>query len=193
MAWKATGQPTVRKQRDKWVVRVDGIDTATGKHRPKQVGTYLSQRSAQAAARKIRSENVSVERGTVGWLVHRWVASKTNLTVKPRERDRADSGIDVRRGPLVLLPRFHRDARLRLHPPVHQPADRAAFDGHVLGADLPCCGLRGSLRQIGADLFSDGACRSLCRCRRRARPTCRAACGRSVDRSLSMPSRTPTC
>ena len=29
MAWKATGQPTVRKQRDRWVVRVDGIDTAT--------------------------------------------------------------------------------------------------------------------------------------------------------------------
>mgnify|MGYP003434917355 CR=1 FL=1 len=28
MAWKATGQPTVRKQRDKWVVRVDGIDAA---------------------------------------------------------------------------------------------------------------------------------------------------------------------
>ena len=34
MAWKAAGQPTVRKQRDKWVVRVDGIDTSTGKHRP---------------------------------------------------------------------------------------------------------------------------------------------------------------
>ena len=46
MAWKATGQPTVRKQRDKWVVRVDGIDTATGKHRPRQLGTYASQRSA---------------------------------------------------------------------------------------------------------------------------------------------------
>ena len=30
MGWKATGAPTVRKQRDKWVVRVDGIDTATG-------------------------------------------------------------------------------------------------------------------------------------------------------------------
>ena len=27
MGWKPTGQPTVRKQRDKWVVRVDGIDT----------------------------------------------------------------------------------------------------------------------------------------------------------------------
>ena len=30
MAWKAIGHPTVRKQRDKWVVRVDGIDTVTG-------------------------------------------------------------------------------------------------------------------------------------------------------------------
>jgi hypothetical protein len=37
MSWKATGHPTVRKQRDKWVVRVDGIDTATGKHRPRQL------------------------------------------------------------------------------------------------------------------------------------------------------------
>ena len=51
MGWKATGQPTVRKQRDKWVVRVDGIDTATGKHRPRQLGTYTSQRAALAAAR----------------------------------------------------------------------------------------------------------------------------------------------
>ena len=38
MGWKATGQPTVRKQRDKWVVRIDGIDTETGKHRPRQLG-----------------------------------------------------------------------------------------------------------------------------------------------------------
>ena len=32
MAWKPTGQPTVRRQREKWVVRVDGIDTETGRH-----------------------------------------------------------------------------------------------------------------------------------------------------------------
>ena len=49
MGWKATGQPTVRKQRDKWVVRVDGIDTETGMHRPRQLGTYASQRSALTA------------------------------------------------------------------------------------------------------------------------------------------------
>src|SRR5262245_4877250 len=86
MAWKATGQPTVRRQRDKWVVRVDGIDTATVKHRPKQVGTYSSRRSAQSAARAVRADQVSTERGTVGWLVHRWVGSKTNITIKARQQ-----------------------------------------------------------------------------------------------------------
>ena len=40
MGWKATGRPTVRRQRDRWVIRVDGIDTETGKHRPRQLGTY---------------------------------------------------------------------------------------------------------------------------------------------------------
>ena len=59
MAWKATGQPTVRKQRDKWVVRVDGIDTATGKHRPRQLGTYTSQRAALMAARSGRADSRS--------------------------------------------------------------------------------------------------------------------------------------
>ncbi len=36
MGWKATGHPTVRKQRDKWTVRVDGMDTETGKHPPRR-------------------------------------------------------------------------------------------------------------------------------------------------------------
>ena len=55
MGWKATGAPTVRKQRDKWVVRVDGIDTATGKHRPRQLGTYSSQRAALAEQSSYRA------------------------------------------------------------------------------------------------------------------------------------------
>jgi hypothetical protein len=63
MAWKATGQPTVRKQRDKRVARVDGIDTATGTHRPRQLGTYQSQRPAQVAARSLRADDRSTERG----------------------------------------------------------------------------------------------------------------------------------
>jgi integrase len=86
MAWKATGQPTVRKQRDKWVVRVDGIDTATGKHRPRQLGTYASQRSAQAAAPAMRADDRTTERGTVSWLVRRYVASRTDISEKAQEQ-----------------------------------------------------------------------------------------------------------
>ena len=86
MGWKATGQPTVRKQRDKWVVRVDGIDTTTGKHRPRQLGTYSSQRSANAAARSARADERSTERGTVSWLVRRYVASRTDITAKAQQQ-----------------------------------------------------------------------------------------------------------
>ena len=86
MSWKAIGQPTVRKQRDKWVVRIDGIDTATGKHRPRQLGTYASQRSALAASRDRRADARSTERGTVSWLVRRYVASKSDITPKAREQ-----------------------------------------------------------------------------------------------------------
>lgn len=86
MGWKATGHPTVRKQRDKWVVRVDGIDTTTGKHRPRQLGTYHSQRSASAAARSMRADDLTTERGTVSWLVRRYVAGRTDITTKAREQ-----------------------------------------------------------------------------------------------------------
>ena len=86
MAWKATGQPTVRKQRDKWVVRVDGIDTDTGQHRPKQLGTYTSQRSATRAARLVKAEDGATERGTVSWLVRRYVAGRTDITLKSQEQ-----------------------------------------------------------------------------------------------------------
>ena len=48
MGWKATGHPTVRKQRDKWTVRVDGIDTETGKHRPH----HLAEIGADRCGRK---------------------------------------------------------------------------------------------------------------------------------------------
>lgn len=86
MSWKSIGQPTVRKQRDKWVVRIDGIDTATGKHRPRQLGTYASQRAALAASRDRRADARSTERGTVSWLVRRYVASKTDITPKAQEQ-----------------------------------------------------------------------------------------------------------
>jgi hypothetical protein len=86
MGWKAIGQPTVRQQRDKWVVRVDGIDTETGKQRPRQLGTYSSKRTAAAASRSIGVEDGAAARDTVGWLVRRYVASRTDVTLKAREQ-----------------------------------------------------------------------------------------------------------
>jgi integrase len=86
MGWKATGQPTARKQRDRWVVRVDGIDTETGMHRPRQLGTYASQRSALTAARSVSVQERVATRDTVSWLVRRYVASRSDVTLKAREQ-----------------------------------------------------------------------------------------------------------
>ena len=85
MAWKQNGHPAVQLQGDKWVVRVDGIDTETGRRRPRQVGTYKSRRSAQAAAAAITaSGEVAAERETVGHLVDEWVAGKVDVSNKTR-------------------------------------------------------------------------------------------------------------
>ena len=59
MGWKPTGEPTVRKQRDKWTVRVEGIDTETGRVRPRQIGTFPSQRAARAVASKATADRKS--------------------------------------------------------------------------------------------------------------------------------------
>ena len=53
MGWKATGGPVVQCHRGRWVVRVGGIDTETGKRRPRQLGTYESRRAAASAARTV--------------------------------------------------------------------------------------------------------------------------------------------
>ena len=80
MGWKAIGLPTVRQQRGRWVVRVDGIDTESGKARPRQLGTYTSQRAARnAAAKAIESGRERIDRNTIGGLVDRWVESRTDI------------------------------------------------------------------------------------------------------------------
>jgi integrase len=85
MGWKATGQASVRQQRGKWVVRLDGMDTETGKHRPRQLGTYASQRSAtQAAKEAIADGRRGSARTTVGSVVTRWAASRSDVGAKSR-------------------------------------------------------------------------------------------------------------
>ncbi|MBA2496256.1 MAG: hypothetical protein H0V33_04030 [Acidimicrobiia bacterium] len=61
-------------------MRIDGIDTATGRHRSSQLGTFRSQRAAVGAARTSLSDGHLAERGTPGWLVHRYVASRTDVS-----------------------------------------------------------------------------------------------------------------
>ena len=55
VSWEAVGKPTVRQQRGKWVVRVDGIDTATGAKLARQLGTFTSQRAARNASSILRT------------------------------------------------------------------------------------------------------------------------------------------
>lgn len=93
MGWKATGRPTVRKQRDRWVVRVDGIDSGTGQHRPRQLGTFTSQRAARAAAAEYTAEHVEGGgKGTVGWQVDRWVVAKTAVNEKSTMQNKWAAG-----------------------------------------------------------------------------------------------------
>jgi integrase len=85
VAWKQTSHPTVQKQRDKWVVRVDGIDTMSGARKPRQLGTYRSRRSAQVAASSFAaSGEAGAERDTVAAVVDRWVAGKVDVSSKTR-------------------------------------------------------------------------------------------------------------
>lgn len=85
MAWKPVGEPTVQRQRDRWVVRLDGIDTETGRRRPRQLGSYPTERKAIAAARAALVEPPTVERGTVGWLIRRYVEGRTDVSTGTRQ------------------------------------------------------------------------------------------------------------
>ena len=104
VVWKATGQPSVRQQRSRWVVRVDGFDTETGRHRPRQLGTYASRRSAQRAATVFAAAGATGgDRGTVGHLVEQWVASRTDVSAKTRQQYEWAAGhITARLGPVRL-------------------------------------------------------------------------------------------
>ena len=90
MGWEATGQPTVRRQRTTWVVRVDGSDTETGRPRPRQLGTYATQRAALAAARSLPLQERTGTLDTVSWLVRGHVAARTDPTLRDKEHYRVD-------------------------------------------------------------------------------------------------------
>ena len=70
-----TGRPLVRQQCDKWIVRVDGLDTESGRRRQQQLGTYKSRSAGQMAATEYAAAgDTGTDRRSVGFLVDRWVA-----------------------------------------------------------------------------------------------------------------------
>jgi integrase len=148
MAWKPTGHPTVRRQRDKWVVRLDGIDTETGKHRPRQLGTFTSRRSAQSAATRFAaSGDVGVERGTVGHLVEQWAASRVDVSAKTRAQyEWAASHIRRDLG-AIRVDRLDRDDVARW-------LDRLASDGELSRRSIQV--VRMVLRAALADAVENG-------------------------------------
>ena len=86
MAWKPMGRPTVREQRNKWVVRIDGVDTETGKMRPRQLGTYTSKQATNTAASQYASDGeTGGDRRTVGHVVEKW---RRSARTRPRQRGR---------------------------------------------------------------------------------------------------------
>lgn len=85
MPWKQTGHPTVQQQRERWVVRVPGISTETGRRQPRQLGTFGSRRAAQSAATSFAaSGDIASDRGTVAHLLDRWVGGKIDVSNKTR-------------------------------------------------------------------------------------------------------------
>ena len=189
MGWKATGQPTVRKQRDKWVVRVDGIDTETGKHRPRQLGTYASQRSALAAARSVSVQERVASRDTVSWLVRRYVAVAIG-------RDVEGAGA-VRVGDPTHRGRTRRDPPRPTRPGRRRRLARGAGRGRwavvALDPDLPDGPPGGAWLTRSRKDCCGGAQRRACRCRDRS-PSRRGEGGRRLEqrrRSLGSWRRSP--
>ena len=87
MAWKPSGRPHVRQQRDTWVVRIDGIDTEIGKSRPRQLGAYTSKRAATNAASEFAAQReTGGDRRTVGAFVTKWAASRVDVAANARDQ-----------------------------------------------------------------------------------------------------------
>jgi integrase len=132
---------------DKWVVRVEGIDTETGKRRPRQLGTYDSRRAALSAARTATIEGRTAERGTVGWLVHRWVEGRTDVSLKARQQYAwAERHIQGGLG-AVRLDRLERDDVTRWLLAL-------ARGGHLSRRSIQVC--RNVLRAALADAVDEG-------------------------------------
>lgn len=77
MSWVTTGEPTIQRQRDRWVVRVAGYDAATGRRRVRQLGTYATKKAAVSYLRAVTDGRAGSDDETLGaYLREVWLPSK---------------------------------------------------------------------------------------------------------------------
>jgi len=70
-------EPSVQRQRGRWVVRVAGYDPATGRRKVRQLGTFDTKRAAVACARAAAEVTAGGEDETVGaFLEQVWLPAK---------------------------------------------------------------------------------------------------------------------
>jgi integrase len=77
MTWVTTGEPTIQRQRNHWVVRVAGYDAVTGRRRVRQLGTYSTKKAAVGHQRAIMDGRVGSDDETLSaYLREAWLPSK---------------------------------------------------------------------------------------------------------------------
>ncbi|MFN7151058.1 MAG: tyrosine recombinase XerC [Microthrixaceae bacterium] len=77
MTWVTTGEPTIQRQRSRWVVRVSGYDAATGRRRVRQLGTHETKKAAVAHQRAIMDGRAGSDDETLSaYLREVWLPSK---------------------------------------------------------------------------------------------------------------------
>ena len=77
MATVFSSEPEVQKQRGKWAVRVLGYDSAAGRRRVRQLGTFDTKKAAIAHSRLLVEGRVGGADETVGdFLTEAWLPSK---------------------------------------------------------------------------------------------------------------------
>ena len=75
--WVGAGEPTLQKQRGKWVIRQIGYDPATGRRRVRQLDTFDTRRAAQAQLRALIDGRLGTEGETLSQFLEQvWLPSK---------------------------------------------------------------------------------------------------------------------
>jgi hypothetical protein len=77
MSWVGNAEPTVQRQRGRWVVRVSGYDPANGRRRVQQLGTFSTKKAATAYLRDVQSGRAGGEDEVLqAYLREVWLPSK---------------------------------------------------------------------------------------------------------------------